>query len=145
MAPRTAHPQTAGLTWLGAGRGVHPGDTGHVEHQPHKPGYRVPNNIAWVDGVDFGIAEELYLTLVPDGRTVMLKDTGRIIWLVATESANVVEKVANLVGLPIAEIDEEVNTFLADLMDRGLLVRTGADSFCDYVPERPTPPLGENP
>jgi len=116
-----------------------------VEQQQHKPGYRVPNNIAWVDGVDFGIAEELYLTVVPDGRTVMLKDTGRMIWLVATESGNVVEKVASLVGLPAAEIDEDVNTFLADLIDRGLLVRTEADPFTDHVPDRPTPPLGENP
>ena len=62
--------------------------TGPV-NQHRVPAYRVPDNIAWVDGADFGLAEELYLTVVPDGRTVMLKDSARLIWLVAADGARI--------------------------------------------------------
>ncbi|GAA4407710.1 hypothetical protein GCM10023168_24060 [Fodinibacter luteus] len=96
-------------------------DTGPVERQPHNPTYQVPGNIAWVDGADFGMAEELYLTVVPDGQTVLLKGTARMIWIVASEGGSVVDEVAQLVARPPAEIEDQVGTFLADLTNRGLL------------------------
>ena len=96
--------------------------TGPV-NQHRVPAYRVPDNVAWVDGADFGLAEELYLTVVPDGRTVMLKDSARLIWLVAADGGeDVVAEVADIVGRPPAEIEGDVQQFLADVRARGLLV-----------------------
>jgi hypothetical protein len=92
------------------------------EAEAPKPAYLVPGNVAWVDGEDFGMAEELYLTIVPDGRTVLLKDTARLIWHVAADGAvNVAEEVAELVSMPVSEIDADVTGFLEDLTARGLL------------------------
>lgn len=88
------------------------------------PAYRVPTSVAWVDGPDFGLAEELYLTIIPAGRTVLLKDTARLIWLVAAEGGDVVAEVAELVGRPPAEIVADVRAFLADMTTRGLLETT---------------------
>ena len=93
-----------------------------MNEQP-APRYRVPDNIAWVDGADFDMAEELYLTVVPEGRTVLLKDTARLIWLVAADGGeDVVAEVADIVGRPPAEIEGDVQQFLADVRARGLLV-----------------------
>ena len=69
------------------------------------------------------MAEELYFTVVPDGRTVLLKDTARLIWLVAADGGNVIEDVAELVGLPTEQVAGEITTFLKDLTARGLLTR----------------------
>lgn len=34
--------------------------------------YVVPDNVAWIDGTDIDTGEELYLTTVPDGQSVLL-------------------------------------------------------------------------
>lgn len=98
--------------------------TSEPQRQTHPP-YRVPDNIAWIDGADFGLAEELFLTVVPDGHSVLLKDTARLIWLAAIEGGDVVQRVAGLVGLPPDDIENDVNEFLADLTGRGLLEARG--------------------
>ncbi len=86
------------------------------------PAYLVPANVAWVDGADLGMAEELYLTIVPAGRTVLLRDTARLIWHVAAEgSDDVVRDVAEIVQLPEDQVADDVRAFLADLTTRGLL------------------------
>ena len=93
-----------------------------AEAEASAPAYLVPSNVAWVDGADFGMAEELYLTIVPDGRTVLLKDTARLIWHVAADGAvNVADEVAELVSMPVSEIEADVAVFLEDLTARGLL------------------------
>jgi len=81
----------------------------------------VPENVAWVDGADQGTAEELYLTVVPDGDTVLLKDTARLIWLIAAEGGDVLTEVAALVGEPPDAIETDVQRFLDDLAGRGML------------------------
>jgi len=81
----------------------------------------VPENVAWVDGADQGTAEELYLTVVPDGKTVMLKDTARLIWLIAAGGGDVLTEVAALVGETPEAIEPDVQRFLDDLTERGLL------------------------
>ena len=83
--------------------------------------YQVPDNLAWIDGADWGMGEELYLTIVPDGRTVLLKDTARLIWLVAARGGDVVNEVARTVGLPAVDIEPQVAEFLPELLTRGLL------------------------
>ena len=112
--------------WTGSSRswrlgcGCHNGPV-----SPNRPNatYGVPEHIAWVDGTEFGMPEELYLTIVPEGRTVLLTDTARLIWLVAIESDDVQVRVAELVGLSPAAIEDDVIQFLEDLTGRGLLVR----------------------
>ena len=89
--------------------------------------YRVPDTIAWVDGTDFDLGPDLYLTKLPSGNTVLLKDTARLIWLVAIEGGDVVSEVATLVGRPAAEIESDVHTLLRDLTQRGLLALADAD------------------
>lgn len=96
--------------------------------------YRVPDNISWVDGADLGMGDELYLTVVPDGHTVLLKDTARLIWLIAADGGDVLTEVAALVGEPPAAIEADVQRFLADLTGRGLLT-TG-----EQTPWTPPPP-----
>jgi len=81
----------------------------------------VPDNVASVDGAGQGTAGELYLTVVPDGKTVLLKDTARLIWLIAAEGGDVLAEVAALVGEPPEAIEADVHRFLADLTGRGLL------------------------
>lgn len=83
--------------------------------------YQVPDNLAWIDGADWGMGEELYLTIVPDGRTVLLKDTARLIWLVAARGGDVVSEVAGFVRLTPTEINLQVGQFLSELTDAALL------------------------
>ncbi len=81
------------------------------------------HDIAWVDGADFEMAEELYLTVVPDGRAVLLKDTARLIWLAARAGGDVVAQVAAWCGVSPADIGQDVSEFLQQLVERGLLER----------------------
>lgn len=80
--------------------------------------YVVPDNVAWLDDDS---AERLYLTVVPQGRTVILEGTARVIWLIASEGGEVVEQVAGLFGLPEADVEGDIERFLAELLDAGLL------------------------
>ena len=89
--------------------------------EPNRPTYRIPHDIAWVDGADFEMAEELYLTVVPDGRAVLLKDTARLIWLAARAGGDVVAQVAAWCGVSPADIGQDVSEFLQQLVERGLL------------------------
>lgn len=86
------------------------------------PTYRVPPQLAWVDGAAHGMGEELYLSVLPAGRTVLLRDTARLIWLVAAQgSDDVARDVAHAVGLHREQVAEDVAAFVDDLVGRGLL------------------------
>jgi len=88
--------------------------------------YRVPDGLAWVDEpLDDG-SGALYLTQVPDGRTVLLEGSARLIWLVAVQGGEVATEVAALVGVSASEIEQDVRRFLSELADRGLLVDSEA-------------------
>lgn len=87
------------------------------------PRYRVPSDIAWIDGTEVGLGEDLYLTRLPGGATVQLKDTARMIWHAAMSSGDPTEQVASLVGRQPAEVAAEVNTFIDDLLGAALLVK----------------------
>ena len=89
--------------------------------EPNRVAYHIPHDIAWVDGADFEMAEELYLTVVPDGRAVLLKDTARLIWLAARAGGDVVAQVAAWCGVSPADIGHDVSKFLQQLVERGLL------------------------
>lgn len=90
------------------------------------PAYVVPSNLAWIDGSEHGHEGDLYLTQLPDGRTVLLRGSSRLIWLAAIESPDVVTEVAEAAGVPSEEIAEDVNAFLRELTTQGLLTRARA-------------------
>ena len=97
--------------------------TGAMGTEPRRATFRVPDDIAWIDGTDVGVDEELYLTKVPGGQTVLLAGTARLIWLVAADGREVLSGVAEIVGVEPAQIEDDVTRFLADLVSRGLLTR----------------------
>lgn len=106
-----------------------PAQTTPAQTAPDRTAYRIPGNLAWIDGTDDGADDELYLATVPDGHTVLLTGSARLIWLVAADGLEVLPGVAELAGLPPQEIADDVNRFLDDLVTRGLLApaqpRTG--------------------
>lgn len=85
------------------------------------PRYRVPDDIAWIDGTEIGIGESLYVTKLPTGKTVHLTGTARMIWLVAAEGGDVLVEVSELVNLPADCVKEDIRAFLDNLTHEGLL------------------------
>ena len=68
----------------------------------------------------------VYLAPLPDGPVQVLNGVGSLIWLEATSTdtaVDVVERVAALVDRPPDTIRADVDSFLADLVEAGLLER----------------------
>lgn len=87
------------------------------------PAYNVPADIAWVDGSEYSYDDDLYLTKIPDGTTVLLRGSSRLVWLAAIESTDPLAEVAAAVGVPAVQIADDVSSFLAELTSKGLLSR----------------------
>ena len=87
--------------------------------------YRVPDAVAWIDAAEFRDEDDLYLATLPGGPTALLQGPARLIWLAAAAGDDVVPVVAELVGRPAHEIAGDIETFLQDLVARGLLERLG--------------------
>ena len=87
--------------------------------------YRVPAQVAFIDGAVFGEGEVLYLTMLPSGKTVLLRDMARSIWLVAADCREVVPEIEKLLGQPPSAIASHVAGFLSELLARGLLEESG--------------------
>jgi len=83
--------------------------------------FRVPDNVAYIDGSDLGQGEVLYLTLLPHGRTVRLEGVGRQIWMIAAEGGSVAAEISELVGQPLEIVAGGVTSFLGELVYRRLL------------------------
>ena len=86
--------------------------------------YARPADVAMVveDQDDDGAV--VYLANLPDGPVQVLNGVGSLIWLEATSSdtaENVLERVAELVDRPPDTIRAEVESFLAHLVEAGLL------------------------
>jgi hypothetical protein len=68
----------------------------------------------------------VYLASLPDGPIQVLNGVASLIWLEATETdtpIGVVERIAALVDRPPESIRTEVDSFLAHLIETGLLRR----------------------
>lgn len=85
------------------------------------PRYRVPDDIASVDGTEIGLGEELYLTRLPSGETVQLVGSGRMIWLAAVHTSDPIGEVAALVDRPRLELVGFVRGFTSSLEQGGWL------------------------
>ena len=97
------------------------------------PRYRAPSNLVWADGAEMGLGDALYLTVVPEGRTVQLPAIARLIWLIAIEGADVLEELAALIGPLSAEATQQSEVFLSELEDAGLLTRLGPAAKCAHA------------
>lgn len=84
--------------------------------------YRVPDDIAWVDGTEFVLGEELYPTRLPSGDTIVLTGTARMIWHAAGAETDVSRNVAALVVLPPGEVAAQCDAFCQELVRASLLV-----------------------
>lgn len=89
--------------------------------------YVPPSDVAWIDGEEHGV-DDLFLTRLPDGETVVLSGSARLIWHAAVGAEDVAAEVAHRVGLRPDEVAGDVAAFLAELTARGLLTpaATGA-------------------
>jgi hypothetical protein len=69
----------------------------------------------------------VYVARLPDGPIVVLTETASLIWVTACsdEPGTVAERVAARVDRSVQEITPAVESFLADLVDRGLLRAVG--------------------
>lgn len=88
---------------------------------PDAPRYRVPDDIAWIDGTEIGMGEELYLSRLPSGDTVQLTGTARMMWHAALEGGDVPGQVGALTGVSPADISRQVTDFLDELAVQGFL------------------------
>jgi hypothetical protein len=83
--------------------------------------HRVPADVAWV-GVGDPAAGAVYLMKVPDGRPVVLEGSAAAIWTLAVSGADPVSGIADLTGEAEEVVASHTLAFLADLIDRGLLL-----------------------
>lgn len=83
--------------------------------------YRVPDNLAYIDGAEMESGDVLVLTLLPQGQSVCLEGIGRQLWTMAAEGGDVVAEIAKIVGQPPDDVAGDVTAFLRVLVDRGLL------------------------
>ena len=92
--------------------------------------YRMAPQVGWVDGSTYSPGEAVrYVASLPDGPILVLRDSAAAIWAAASEGGTlemIVDRVAAGVGVDRAEIAGDVESFLADMVRRGLLC-TSAD------------------
>jgi hypothetical protein len=86
------------------------------------PTYRRPANVAMVvETHDDGAV--VYLAALPSGALLVLEGTSALIWqqALAADGTDLVARLADLVGMEPAAIRDDVETFIAELLNRRLL------------------------
>ncbi len=87
--------------------------------------WRRPKDVSWVDPDSDGLS---YALGVRGGIVFGLTETARLIWRAAegkTDAAGVAAELAEQFGWDAAEIVETVSGFLTELVEAGLLERSG--------------------
>lgn len=88
-----------------------------------KAPYVTSRGIGWVH-TDSDDGPLVHVARLPNGPLHILADTSALIWLAAVEgTSDVVAEVAEACGLPQETIRQDVETFVAELVERGLLRR----------------------
>lgn len=86
--------------------------------------FDVPDNVAWVRGVDFTTDDtSIYVMVVPHGHPAALTGVGAIMWDLAVTGEDVIAGIAGAVGQEPAVIASDVQAFTRDLVARGFLVQ----------------------
>lgn len=82
-------------------------------------GYRPAPSVAVVEDDDV-----IYTAVLPDGPIVVLDGVAAAIWVEAREGSteSLVDRVAAMTDASAADIRDDVEAFVADLVRRGLLV-----------------------
>lgn len=83
--------------------------------------YRVPGQIAYLDGTDVGEDDAVYVTRLPSGHTVQLAGTARLIWREVVAGRDPLPRTALALRLPADRVEAGVAAFLARLVREGLL------------------------
>lgn len=84
---------------------------------------RLPERVGVVEASD-AEGEVVYAASLPDGPIVVLRDTALTIWQEAvtpTGQLGIVERVAELYGVPVVEVRDAVDACVADLLAQGVL------------------------
>ncbi|WP_434966151.1 PqqD family protein [Janibacter indicus] len=65
----------------------------------------------------------VYVAFLPRGPVLVLEDTAAVVWHAALEvpREDITAQVASWVGLPVADVEADVESFVTDLVGRGLL------------------------
>ena len=67
--------------------------------------------------------DDVFVARLPDGPILRLSGTAAAIWRAALENGDVLlSYVSAVVGMPDTEIAEDVDAFISDLVERGLLM-----------------------
>lgn len=88
--------------------------------------YQRPPDVALVDGRQLpDRTDHIYLARLPDGEITVLTGSAAVIWREATtgDGDDLVSRVALRSAQNPADIGDDVRTFVADLVARGLLER----------------------
>jgi hypothetical protein len=84
--------------------------------------YRVPSRVAYVVEDDSEGPATVYLMTLPDGAPAVLRDSAAVIWMVAADGeGDVAAAVADLVGMTTEEVSADVDRFLDELVQLGVL------------------------
>lgn len=84
---------------------------------------RLPERIGVIEASDEE-GEVVYAASLPDGPIVVLRDSALTIWqeaVMPTGDQGIVERVADLYGVPVVEVREAVEACVDDLVERGVL------------------------
>lgn len=84
--------------------------------------YRVPDNVAHVDGTNLKVDDAVYVTRLPSGHTVRLAGTAGLIWREVVAGRDPLPGTARALSLPEESVETEVSDFVARLVSQGLLV-----------------------
>lgn len=86
------------------------------------PRFVTPPGVAWTEGSDVWGRTLVYVAPLPHGPVSVLPDQSAAIWLAAVEGrGDVVEEVAEMTGNDADEVRDDVDAFVTELIDRGLL------------------------
>ena len=84
--------------------------------------YAVSPDIAWTEARDVWGLPLVYVAPIPDGPISVLPDMAALIWLALAEGApDVVGEVAHVTSHPQVEVRHDIEAFVAELVERGLI------------------------
>lgn len=84
----------------------------------------VPPDVGWTSAMDEGGHTRVFVAPLPNGPVAVLPGESALIWLAAVEGTSaVVEDVARATGHPPETVRADVESFIEELLRRGLLAR----------------------
>ena len=86
--------------------------------------WTVPRGVGWTQAADDRGRTIVYVAPLPNGPVSVLPDQSAVIWLAAVEGGgDVVDTVADVLGHDADDVRDDIEAFVAELVERGLLRR----------------------